>query len=196
MTEAGAFVDYYDILQVNPACDAKMLENAYRYLAKMYHPDHPETADVDRFNIVVEAYRVLRNAEQRAEYDLLHAAHVQDVIHEYSSADASDSDDRVALDDNDAHIRILTILYRKRREKAQDAGVAGFYLQQLLGCSDEHFEFYRWYLKAKGWVEVTEQGTLAITIDGVDHVVSMSRTHAAEKLLIGRPTDLPGTMDD
>ena len=33
---------------------------------------------------------------------------------------------------------------------------------------------------------LTEQGTLAITIQGVDHVISMSRTTKAEKLLIAQ----------
>ena len=51
-------------------------------------------------------------------------------------------------------------------------------------CSDENFEFYIWYLKAKNFIEITEQGTLEITIQGVDHVISTSRATKAEKLLI------------
>ena len=61
MNEEQPFVDYYRILQVSPNCDSKILEAAYRHLAKIYHPDHPETADVARFKEVVEAYRMLRN---------------------------------------------------------------------------------------------------------------------------------------
>ena len=45
MENGHDFVDYYDLLQVNPDCDARILELAYRHFAKMYHPDHPETAD-------------------------------------------------------------------------------------------------------------------------------------------------------
>ncbi|MEO6153006.1 MAG: hypothetical protein ABIT09_10835 [Croceibacterium sp.] len=65
-------------------------------------------------------------------------------------------------------------------------------MQEALNCSDEHFDFHVWYLKAKGFIETTEQGTLAITIQGVDHVISMSRTNKAEKLRIaqsGEPQD-------
>jgi len=44
-------------------------------------------------------------------------------------------------------------------------------------------------LKAKGLIEITEHGTLAITIEGVDHVIAMSQTVMREKLLIGRTID-------
>jgi curved DNA-binding protein len=186
MSDTGHFINYYSILQVNPGCDAKMLENAYRYFAKMYHPDHPETANVDRFSQVVEAYGVLRDPEQRAEYDLLYAANVHDEWHTFAPHSELPADDKPALDDAETHAKILTYLYRARRERAQDAGVAGFFIQEMLGCSDEHFEFHRWYLKAKGYIGITEQGTLEITVEGVDHVIAMSRSKVQEQLLIGR----------
>jgi curved DNA-binding protein len=186
----GDFVDCYEILQVRPTCSAKTLETAYRFLAKKYHPDHPETADIDRFNEVVGAYKVLRNPEKRAKYDQeyvqLNGAHWFDE----DDGDGVEIDEAPALDDAEAHSKILMFLYKKRRENAQKAGVVAFYLQDMLQCSDEHFEFHKWYLKEKGFIELTEQGTLAITIEGVDHVISMSRTRRAEKLLIGSsPTD-------
>jgi curved DNA-binding protein len=99
------------------------------------------------------------------------------------------AEDSTALDDAEDHAKILTFLYQKRRENAQDAGVVGFYLQNLLQCSDEHFEFHKWYLKEKGYIVLTEHGTLAITIQGIDHVISMSRTAKAEKKLLERRGD-------
>jgi curved DNA-binding protein len=178
------FVDYYQILQVGPTCNAKTLEAAYRHLAKMYHPDHPETADSTRFNEVIAAYKVLRNQDKRAKYDQLYAE--RNGKHWFEPASGGDIDDSHAISDADAHAKILMYLYDKRRENAQNAGVIGFYLQDLLKCSDEHFEFHKWYLKEKGYIAITEQGTLAITIQGVDHVISMSRTTRAEKLLIAQ----------
>ena len=65
-------------------------------------------------------------------------------------------------------------------------GVIGFYIQEMLGCSDEQFDFHRWYLREKRFIELTEHGTIAITVLGIDHVISLSRTTAAEKLLIGQ----------
>jgi len=190
MNVRQSFTDYYDVLQVNPNCDAKILESAYRYLAKLYHPDRAETADTAKFSEVIEAYRVLRNPDRRAKYDLLYSKkHNRKSSFECFPRDHVDIEDTSALDDADDHARVLMFLYDKRRKDAQNAGVAGFYLQEMLNCSDEHFEFHKWYLKEKGFIAITEQGTLAITIQGVDHVISMSRTTKAEKLLIAQSSD-------
>lgn len=146
MTEEQQFVDYYHILEVRPDCDAKQLEAAYRRLAKAFHPDHMETADVDKFNAVVGAYRMLRNATFRAEYDIL--------FKEYMPADDTASvifddvsfEEKAALTDAEAHEKILMKLYKKRRENAQNPGVLAFYIKEYLNCTDEIFEFHAWYL--------------------------------------------------
>ena len=186
MTDDQAFVDYYNILQVNPDCDARALETAYRHLAKMYHPDHSATADVTKLNGVIEAYRKLRSPDQRAKYDIQYTA---EMGFEFSSSDEVGGDERAALSDADAHAKILMFLYKRRREHAQDAGVGRYFAQEMLNCSDENFDFHLWYLKAKGFIEATEQGTLAITIEGVDHVISKSRTTVKEKLRIAQSSD-------
>ena len=186
---ADTFVDYYAILQVNPSCDAKALELAYHHLAKEYHPDHSGETDTTKFNDVTEAYRILRNPERRAKYDSLYANVHGPEVFETSSVNDVGVDERTALNDAEAHAKILMYLYKKRREQAQNAGVVAFYLQELVNCSDEHFEFHKWYLKEKGFVSITEQGTLAITIQGIDHVISMSRTTTAEKLLLAQLKD-------
>lgn len=177
--------DCYTVLQVYPDCSAKGLEAAYRHLAKMYHPDHPETADADRFNAVIEAYRVLRDPEHRARYDLEHGFN-QIAAEDGAAALDPDSASSPALSDADAHAKILAFLYQRRREHAQSPGVMGFYIQDMLQCGDDSFEFHAWYLKAKGFIEATENGTLAITIAGVDHVIAASQTKRAEKLRIGQ----------
>jgi curved DNA-binding protein len=187
MTDGHTFIDYYEILQVSPDCDGKVLETAYRQLAKTYHPDHTETADVTKFNEVIEAYRILRNPEQRAKYDV---QYTNNTGFEFSPNGELNGDERAALSDADAHAKILMFLYRRRREHAQDAGVGRYFVQEMLDCSDENFDFHIWYLKAKGFIETTEQGTLAITIEGVDHVISMSRTTMAEKKLIAQSSNL------
>ena len=186
MTEEQPFVDYYRILQVKPACDTKTLEAAYRRLAKAYHPDHIETADVDKFNEVVQAYKILRNAEDRLQYDILHNEHVPAEEVQSDPFDEVTSNEKAALTDAEAHEKILLTLYKKRRENAQNPGVLAFYIKEYLHCSDELFEFHAWYLKAKGFIERTEQNELAITVDGIDHVISMSRTHMAAQLRIAQ----------
>ena len=186
MEENQPFVDYYRVLQVSPRCDAKRLETAYRRLAKAYHPDHAATADAAKFSDVVAAYKILRNAEYRSEYDILHKANTIDddvAAHVFDEVFVGEQD---ALTDAEAHEKILLTLYKKRRENAQNPGVLAFYIKEALHCSDEIFEFHAWYLKAKGFVERTEQNELAITVVGIDHVISVSRTSIAAQLLIAQ----------
>lgn len=187
MTEDQPFIDYYAVLQIDPGCNSRLLDAAYRHWAKQYHPDHTETADVEKFNLVIEAYRVLRDEDRRAEYDRQYAAHHRMGDHApFPSGDPFEVEEQVALDDADAQARILMLLYKRRRENAQHAGIGGFFIQEMLGCSEEIFEFHRWYLKSKNWIEITEEGSLAITIEGIDHVIALSRSSKVEKLLIGQ----------
>lgn len=180
------FVDYYHILQVSPRCEAKKLETAYRRLAKSYHPDHTETADPTKFSEVVQAYKILRYPQSRQEYDIFYkenttAEHVESPVFDDMSVD-----EKNALTDAEAHEKILLTLYKKRREDAHNPGVLAFYIKESLHCSDEIFEFHAWYLKAKGFIERTEQNELAITVDGIDHVISASRTSMAAQLLLAQ----------
>jgi curved DNA-binding protein CbpA len=63
----------YDLLGARPDDDAEGLRNAFRKAAKANHPDlHAGDPDASiRFRQIVEAYDILRDAEQRAEYDRL-----------------------------------------------------------------------------------------------------------------------------
>jgi curved DNA-binding protein len=65
------FVDYYNILGVNKAASAKEIKNAYRKLARKYHPDlHPNDKDAKQnFQQVNEANEVLSDPEKRKKYD-------------------------------------------------------------------------------------------------------------------------------
>ena len=189
MTGEQPFVDYYDVLQVDPGCDDKTLEAAYHDLAKLHHPDHSGAEDTTRFNEVTQAYRALRSPEKRAEYDRLHVKFGRQSSYRHTSNDDLNIEEKGALNDADDHSRILVYLYRKRRVDPNNAGVVPFYIQQILQCSDEHFEFHKWYLKEKGFIVTTEQGTIAITIQGVDHVISMSRTAEEQRLLTARTAD-------
>jgi curved DNA-binding protein len=181
------FVDLYAILEASPTCSARALEEAYHALAKRYHPDHAEEADVRKFTDVVSAYKALKDPEDRAKYDL-HYAELTGF--EFNIPNDEMADERAAGSDADAHAKILQYLYKRRRENAQDAGVGRYLIQDMLKCSDELFDFHTWYLKEKGLIMLTEHGTFAITIMGVDHVISASRTAIREKLLL---EELSGT---
>ena len=189
MADDQSSTDYYGVLQVSPDCDAEVLESAYRYLAKKYHPDRSGTADTYKFNEVIQAYRALRHPKQRAQYNRKHFNGNRQEAAERRSSVQADSDEQFALNDAEDHIKILMLLYKARREQAKNAGVVAFYIQEMLNCSDDRFEFHQWYLKEKGFIAVTEHGTLAITVHGVDYVISLSRDTSAEKLMISQSSN-------
>ncbi|MFQ5942435.1 MAG: molecular chaperone DnaJ [Anaerolineales bacterium] len=62
--------DYYESLGVGRNASSDELKNAYRRLAKEYHPDvNGEPGAEDRFKEINEAYAVLSDQERRAAYD-------------------------------------------------------------------------------------------------------------------------------
>jgi len=69
--------DYYEVLGVDRGADDATLKNAYRKLAKKYHPDmNPGDAEAEKkFKEATEAYGVLTDSEKRRQYDQFgHAA--------------------------------------------------------------------------------------------------------------------------
>jgi DnaJ-class molecular chaperone len=61
----------YEILGVARDADADTIRNAYRKLARQYHPDvNPDDAAAEeRFKEISQAYAVLSDAEKRSQYD-------------------------------------------------------------------------------------------------------------------------------
>lgn len=65
-------MNYYEVLEVSPKASQEVIRNAYRTLAKKYHPDvyqadkqHAE----EQMKLINEAYDTLSNPQTRFEYD-------------------------------------------------------------------------------------------------------------------------------
>lgn len=161
-----AFVDYYEALQVSPNVDAGTIERVFRYLAKRFHPDNPQSGNVDQFELLVQAYRTLSDAELRAAFDLRYQRHrsAQTTL----VAEGADVDDLEL--DRLLREQLLHLFYVKRRRDLTNPGIGAIEVERLLGRPREHLEFHFWFLREKGWIERTDEGKFAITAEGVDRV--------------------------
>lgn len=65
------YKDYYETLGVDKDASADEIKQAYRKLAKKYHPDlHPDDEEfAEKFKEINEAYEVLGDEEKRKKYD-------------------------------------------------------------------------------------------------------------------------------
>ena len=64
------FKDYYETLGVARTANPDEIKQAYRKLARKYHPDVSKEAGAEeRFKEVGEAFAVLKDPEKRAAYD-------------------------------------------------------------------------------------------------------------------------------
>ena len=62
--------DYYQVLGVPRDADAKAIKDAFRRLARRYHPDTSTEPDAeDRFKEIAEAYGILSDSARRRDYD-------------------------------------------------------------------------------------------------------------------------------
>jgi curved DNA-binding protein len=165
--EQEPFADYYEILQVGPNAEQETIERVYRLLAKRYHPDHDDTGDPLKFDIITKAYRVLSDPQKRREYDVNYR---ESRTLEWNSlfktlpSESAEKDKRI-------YQGILSILYIARRQDALNAGVGVVDLEKMLGFTEKQLEFHIWYLKEKGWIERLDNGGFAITVSGVDAVI-------------------------
>jgi len=73
------FKDYYEILGVAPNAEKKAIQQAYRQLARKFHPDvNPGNKEAEeKFKTINEANQVLSDAEQRKKYDALRVQYQQ-----------------------------------------------------------------------------------------------------------------------
>jgi curved DNA-binding protein len=65
------FVDYYKLLGIDKKASSKEIKNAYRKLARKYHPDlNPNDKNAKKnFQLINEANEVLSDPEKRKKYD-------------------------------------------------------------------------------------------------------------------------------
>lgn len=161
--------DYYELLQVSPRADVETIRRVFRHLAKRLHPDNGDSGSSERFQMLMDAFRILSDPEERAKYD---ARYEQARERRWRIFDQQSAVNDVVTD---RRIRagILTLLYTMRRNDADRPGMGMLNIERLLGCPEEHLRFHVWYLKENGWIQRLENGLWAITAAGVDQVMEL-----------------------
>jgi len=179
------FVDYYEVLQLGQNADSETVERVYRLFAKRYHPDNAASGNEERFREIHDAFEILSDPRQRAEYDVQYDRNksLQWEIFEQNAAVGSHEEDRRIFRS------ILSVLYAARRKNPLSGGMGSIDLEKILGVPREHLEFPSWYLKKKGWVEVLDSGQYAITIDGIDMVSTEDLSIPDDRLLSESPLE-------
>jgi len=173
------FVDRYEVLQLSPNASTETIERVYRLLAKRYHPDNLETGDADRFAEVCDAFDVLSDPVRRAAYDVTYDE--QRNVHMQIFRGATSGDTR----GNDRRLfhGVLSLLYVARRRDPYSGGMGAVHLEKMLACPQEHLAFPIWYLKQHGYIETLNNGQMAITVAGIDHLGNEELFLPSERLL-------------
>jgi len=174
-----SFVDYYELLQLSPNADTDTIERVFRHLAKKFHPDNMESADPDRFHLIVEAHRMLSDPVTRAGYDVKY----QDYWNRKWKLASEASDGTAFGDDREIRENLLSIMYIQRRRNMKNPGLGDYEMARLLGKPHELVDFHMWYLKSKGWVERLDTGYLAISALGVDQVEQSRLRFGKDRLI-------------
>jgi curved DNA-binding protein CbpA len=159
--------DAYEVLQLSPNAHPVMVTRAFRVLSAMYHPDNESTGDRDRFERIVEAYRLLSDPVRRAAHDQERAR----------SAPASTAPRQRPAQrggpkpESERRLRLLLLsaLYNARRNSVGQPGLSLWVLAELTDSSVDDVQFSLWYLRGKKLIESDGDG-VAITVAGVDFV--------------------------
>lgn len=163
---ADEFIDFYELLQISPNAEAETIHRIYKMLAARYHPDNPETGNMEMFLLLKRAHEVLSDPRLRAEYDELRKQQLSEPLGVFSLREFA-----VGIDgESNRRMGVLCLLYNRRRMNQEHPGVSVLELETLMSFPREHLMFALWYLKEKGLIQQDEQSNYAITAEGVDYV--------------------------
>jgi len=159
--------DYYDVLQISTNAEPETINRVFRLLAQRFHPDNQQTGDDKRFRIILEAYSVLSDPEQRARYDIRHERQRKDRWRLVEKSDSIENDFEL---ERVTRLAILEALYAKRRMDPNSSGLSILELEKLIGRPREHLEFTLWFLLQKQFVVHGDHSNLSLTVGGVEYL--------------------------
>jgi curved DNA-binding protein len=189
-------LDYYEFMQISPKAGQEVIHRVFRFTAARFHPDNPATGDLEKFLKLNQAYAVLSDPEQRANYDASREHHqaAPDPVFTLSTF-VNGIEGEV-----NRRLAILAMLYNRRRTNGSEPGISVWELERKMALPREYLDFAIWYLKSKGYVTMADNSDLTLTASGVDYVeenadknVTLDKLlHAGSKSV----TDVEGGRED
>jgi len=178
--KTSAESDYYDVLQISPKADLETIHRVFRIMAVRFHPDNPETGDVEEFLRLKAAYAVLSDPVRRAEYDTLLQTNQAEPMPIFELKDFVTG---VEAESN-RRLGVLSLLYNQRRMDPDHPGVSLLDLEKLMGFPREYLSFTMWYLRSKEFIIAADNSDFALTASGADYVESNApRSEIVTKLI-------------
>ncbi len=165
------FIDYYEFMQISPSAEHETVLRVYRMLAARYHPDNPQTGDVEKFVLLNEARDVLADPARRAAYDVHRVRNSAKPLTVFSLKDFAIGIDGEA----NRRLGVLCLLYHRRRTNTDEASLSLLDLENLMSFPREHLLFTLWYLIEKQLVRRDERSNYEVTAEGIDYVESNLR---------------------
>lgn len=176
--------DHYETLQINRNATALVVTKVYRLLAALYHPDNKDTGDAEMFRQLAEAHAVLADPVRRTAYDRERFGASLDAAGRSGATVDGGVTEVLYRDEWELRQLVLLALYTTRRSRPNNPAVPLMVLLELFGCSIDEVQFTLWYLRGKKFVETLDDG-VAITVNGVDHVETVSTDRDGLSLSVG-----------
>ena len=180
MPEQEQFVDFYELLQIQPNSEPETVQRVYRVLAARYHPDNAETGDLEKFLLVKEAYKILSDPVKRKEYDLGFEQRKESPVPIFLTREFTEGVDG----ESNRRMGLLCLLYNRRKQNAGAPALSLLELETLMFVPREHLVFTVWYLKSKRFIISDDRSSLMITAEGIDYLeVNLPEHTTIRKLL-------------
>lgn len=105
-------MNYYDILEISQNASPEVIQNAYKTLAKKYHPDvyqGDKSEAEERMKLINEAYNILSDPQSRMEYD-------RQLKNEQSNSDSFSQKENNTLDERQTSSAEQPVVKNKRKK--------------------------------------------------------------------------------
>jgi curved DNA-binding protein CbpA len=149
-------------------------------LAARYHPDNPQSGDMDRFLLLNRAYQTLSDPARRAAYDAELQVHLAAPVGVFGLKEFT-----LGIDgESNRRMGVLCLLYHRRRTDPDRPGVSVLDLENMMNTAREHLMFTLWYLKEKDLIRQDQSSDFVITSIGADYVEErLPKHHVLYRLL-------------